>query len=137
MLAVEQPLNERLHAHLMTALYRSGRRHEALGVYQRLRRALVDELGIEPSGPVQQLHLNLLGSDSGAEDVPEAPTWERSTERPVPVHVPGHRTANASDFVGRHDALPWAHGHLTPADQGDPDAPRCPHPGCPVWAQQH
>ena len=33
----------------MLALYRSGRQAEALEVYRKAHRSLVDELGIEPS----------------------------------------------------------------------------------------
>ena len=42
------PMHEGLHAKLMLALHRSGRRFEALGVYQQLRRFLIDELGLDP-----------------------------------------------------------------------------------------
>ena len=44
----------------MPALYRSGRQAEALGVYQDARRALVDELGLEPGPALQQLHAAIL-----------------------------------------------------------------------------
>jgi DNA-binding SARP family transcriptional activator len=49
----EHPLRERLWARLMLAQYRCGRRAEALNAYQRARRVLVEELGLEP-GPEQR-----------------------------------------------------------------------------------
>ena len=59
-LVAEQPLRERLRGHLMTALYRSGRQAEALDAYKDARRALVDELGIEPSTALQELERAIL-----------------------------------------------------------------------------
>lgn len=59
----EHPLRERLRAQLMLALYRSGRQVEALQVYHDARRELVDELGIEPSSTLQQLHGAILRQD--------------------------------------------------------------------------
>ncbi|WP_425550761.1 AfsR/SARP family transcriptional regulator [Actinoallomurus liliacearum] len=58
------PLHERFHGDLMTALNRSGRRYEALEVYRRLREVLIDELGLEPSAPMQRLHEALLTADT-------------------------------------------------------------------------
>jgi DNA-binding SARP family transcriptional activator len=59
----QNPLRERLHAHLMLALYRSGQQAEALGAYHDLRRLLINELGIEPSKPLRDLHERILGED--------------------------------------------------------------------------
>ncbi|MGZ4394372.1 MAG: BTAD domain-containing putative transcriptional regulator [Gaiellaceae bacterium] len=64
-LVAEYPLRERLRALLMLALYRSGRQAEALQAYQDARSALVDELGIEPSPALSQLHGSILRQDSG------------------------------------------------------------------------
>jgi DNA-binding SARP family transcriptional activator len=62
-LVAEQPLRERLHGFLMTALYRSGRQAEALDVYRDARQALVDELGIEPGAALEELQRAILRQD--------------------------------------------------------------------------
>ena len=59
----------------MLALYRSGRQAEALDGYQDARRALVDELGIEPGPGLRELEQAILRQDpelARAEDGPEA-----------------------------------------------------------------
>ena len=68
--ADENPLRERLRSQLMLALYRSGRQAEALQIYHDTRRVLVDELRIEPSPTLQQLHGAILRQDPGLEDGP-------------------------------------------------------------------
>jgi DNA-binding SARP family transcriptional activator len=60
----EFPLRERLRGQYMLALYRAGRQAEALQAYQEGRRILVDQLGIEPSRELQQLHGAILTSRS-------------------------------------------------------------------------
>lgn len=62
-LAGEFPLHENLHAQLMLALYRSGRKPHALNVYQRLRSRFIDELGLEPSPRMYRLHQAVIVSD--------------------------------------------------------------------------
>ena len=47
----------------MTALYRCGRQAEALAAYQAARRALVDELGVEPGRALRELHQAILEQD--------------------------------------------------------------------------
>jgi len=63
-LVEEHPLREGLRRQLMLALYRSGRQAEALQVYHDARRVLVDELGIDPSRSLQQLHGAILRQDA-------------------------------------------------------------------------
>ena len=58
-LLARAPLRERLWAHLIIALYRSGRQSDALAAYQQCRRAL-DELGIEPSPALRKLESDVL-----------------------------------------------------------------------------
>jgi predicted ATPase/DNA-binding SARP family transcriptional activator len=63
LLVTEEPLRERLRAQLMLALYRTGRQADALAEYQRARRALVDELGIEPGEALRKLERAILAQD--------------------------------------------------------------------------
>ncbi len=51
----ESPYRQQLVARLMVALYRSGRHAEALDVYERTRRALDADLGLQPSEELQRL----------------------------------------------------------------------------------
>ena len=67
------PLREALHGQLMLALYRAGRQAEALDVYQVLRATLIDELGVEPSTPAQELHRRILDADPVLAADPLAP----------------------------------------------------------------
>jgi SARP family transcriptional regulator, regulator of embCAB operon len=54
------PLHEWFHARLILALHFCGRRGEALGVYQKLRRDLREELGLDPTAELQQIHRAVL-----------------------------------------------------------------------------
>src|SRR5829696_6664229 len=59
----EHPYRERLRAQLMLALYRCDRQADALQAYQDARRALVDELGIEPGERLRELERAVLAHD--------------------------------------------------------------------------
>ncbi|MEG3627035.1 AfsR/SARP family transcriptional regulator [Streptomyces poriticola] len=52
--------HEDLVAHLMLALYRSGRQADALMAYHRLRARLREEFGTKPSARLQHLHMHML-----------------------------------------------------------------------------
>jgi pimeloyl-ACP methyl ester carboxylesterase/DNA-binding SARP family transcriptional activator len=60
LLVREDPLRERPQALLMQALYRGGRPHESLSVYQEYRRVLSDELGLDPSPALRELEGAIL-----------------------------------------------------------------------------
>jgi DNA-binding SARP family transcriptional activator/pimeloyl-ACP methyl ester carboxylesterase len=66
-LIAEHPLRERLRRQHMLALYRSGRHAEALSSYQTFRRALAEELGIEPSASLRELERQILQQDPSLE----------------------------------------------------------------------
>jgi DNA-binding SARP family transcriptional activator/tetratricopeptide (TPR) repeat protein len=57
------PLRERLRGQLMLALYRSGRQAEALEAYQDARRAVTEELGLEPLQELRELQRAILAQD--------------------------------------------------------------------------
>lgn len=61
---MQLPMDENFSTQLMEALYRSGSAWRALEEYQRLRRCLVGELGVEPSARAQSLQRTILAGDS-------------------------------------------------------------------------
>lgn len=93
----EHPLRERLHAHLMLALYRSGRQAEALETYRKARQALIDELGIEPSPVLRNLERAVLTGDRELQ-LP-------AVARPRPTRTPSTLPGDVADFTGREDQL--------------------------------
>ncbi|MFD5249279.1 alpha/beta fold hydrolase [Amycolatopsis sp. NPDC058340] len=66
------PFREHLHRQLMLALYGVGRQADALGVYDRLRRALDEQLGVEPGPALRESHTALLRQDASVERPPAA-----------------------------------------------------------------
>ncbi len=66
-LVEDHPLNERLRAQLMRALYGTGRQSEALDAFRAGRERLVSELGIEPSPALQALQRKILRHDQSLE----------------------------------------------------------------------
>lgn len=63
-LTARHPLHETLHGHMMLALYRCGRRADALAVLRGLRERLVTELGLDPSPFLTALERAILRGDS-------------------------------------------------------------------------
>ncbi|MEV1169317.1 BTAD domain-containing putative transcriptional regulator [Nonomuraea sp. NPDC049784] len=59
-LVAAHPLREPFHALLIRALAARGRRAEALDVFERIRAALADELGVDPGPELREAHLEAL-----------------------------------------------------------------------------
>ncbi|WP_051468590.1 AfsR/SARP family transcriptional regulator [Actinomadura oligospora] len=111
-LAACHPLRERLHALRMLALYRSGRRVEALEAYATVRRSLAEELGTRPGPVLQDLHQRILRSATDLEPAAPATPQTCATARAyeLPRAVP--------DFVGRTHELAHLRATLTDPDRG-------------------
>jgi DNA-binding SARP family transcriptional activator/tetratricopeptide (TPR) repeat protein len=103
----EEPLRERLRGQLMLALYRSGRQAEALDAYVNARGTLVEELGIEPSRDLRQLHQAILEQDPGLD---LAATSQPAIETPGSVFV--GREAELAELVTGLDDVFGGRGHL-------------------------
>lgn len=91
--AARRPLSERLAMLRMRALAASGRQSDALAVYERIRAGLADELGVDPSPELRELHLSLL---RGQIERPVAPAAEAA---------PSRLPAGVTTFVGREEEL--------------------------------
>jgi DNA-binding SARP family transcriptional activator/class 3 adenylate cyclase len=86
------PLDERLRAQLMVALYRSGRHADALETYRKFRHVLDEELGLEPNPELRRLEQAILQKDDSLGPVtqlaPSAPAVTQTIELPVPAAPP-------------------------------------------------
>jgi DNA-binding SARP family transcriptional activator len=105
------PLDEQIHQRLMLALYRSGRQADALAAYQRLRQILDDELGVQPSQPLRELHTAILRQDPDLTPASAIEATPRRTgARPVPI--PAQLPLGIETFTGRAHELARLDGLL-------------------------
>jgi DNA-binding SARP family transcriptional activator/class 3 adenylate cyclase/WD40 repeat protein len=108
----DQPFRERLWGQLMVALYRSGRQRDALEAFQRARRTLVDELGIEPGPELRRLEAAILDQDPALDERRPLPRSTGPAGLPLPLAAVG------SAFVGRDREVTWLRSAWADADDG-------------------
>ncbi|MEV0344999.1 BTAD domain-containing putative transcriptional regulator [Nonomuraea sp. NPDC050680] len=112
-LVAENPFREGLVGLLMLALYRAGRRVDALERYERTRRRLIEELGLDPSPELRQLRQRILRgkvstirppgrspdlSALNGSALDEAETWEASAMPAQLPPEPGQFTGRAAEL---------------------------------------
>ncbi|MFI5708511.1 BTAD domain-containing putative transcriptional regulator [Kribbella sp. NPDC051620] len=92
----QHPERERLMLAWMTALYRSGRKPEALQAYVDGAMRLAEEFGLDPAPALRRLHLAILRDDPSLR-LSAMPRAESAVPRELPVDI--------SLLVGRDDLL--------------------------------
>lgn len=111
-LLADHPLREGLWALLMRALYSSGRQAEALEAFTQARETIAEELGVDPSAELRQLHEQMLRADAGpgsqssatkttAADSPFTASPPAAQARPAP---PGGEAGQSLGTPGRPPA---------------------------------
>ncbi|WP_440103525.1 AfsR/SARP family transcriptional regulator [Streptosporangium sp. H16] len=123
----EYPLRERLRAQLMLALYRCGRRADALAEYTRARKTLIEETGLDPAEELHDMHQRILTQDPSLDLVPRVTaTITGSPVGPGPYR-PAHRdtAARLSDEPGSE---PSEHMRALSADRPVPATAPTPEP---------
>ncbi|HEV2638825.1 MAG TPA: BTAD domain-containing putative transcriptional regulator [Actinocrinis sp.] len=122
-LTVEYPLQEVFRAQLMTALYRSGRQAESLDVFLGFRRALVEDLGVEPSAELCRLHQRILRADPDLA-APSAPVPVEQPESVAGRSRPGAPEHTQYSAVrSKRSADPHGETRRPAARAGNPSVP--------------
>lgn len=109
----QYPLHERFWAQLMITLQRSGRPAEALAAYDRARRILAAETGLDPGAELRHLQQAILAGDHAADLVSVPPLGSGDSVRvprpsagqgggaAVPDTLPRMLPPDTGDFTGR------------------------------------
>jgi hypothetical protein len=121
------PLSEVGHRALMNVLVERGDRAGALAVFERCRRALVEQLGAQPDPQTVALHRDILRLHVTAESIGSTPARRRLLQREQEMEEIGRalearrvvivegasgagKTALLSHFARTHDHFYWAAG---------------------------
>ncbi|MER5474913.1 AfsR/SARP family transcriptional regulator [Streptomyces sp. NPDC002685] len=94
-LTADHPVRERFHDLLMAALFRYGRQAEALGVYDRVRRRLVRELGVELGAALREQLDAILRHDLDPAPPRAAGHGHMASVHPMPLPAPPTLPAGA------------------------------------------
>lgn len=117
-LASQFPLRETLRGRLMLALYHSGQQAAALDEFQQIRQLLAEELGIDPSSALCELHADILRQEPALGPPERSPGRAQhggtspSVPRTLPYDVP--------DFSGRASELERIRASVDRAREGSP-----------------
>ncbi|GAA0363395.1 tetratricopeptide repeat protein [Actinoallomurus spadix] len=120
------PMQEALRAQLMLALYRSGRPAEALVEYERVRKLLAEELGVDPGDRLVTLYDAVLRNSPDLAPAPAAatataPLGGGTPAAPSAVAPGAHRCTlpyDLPDFTGRAEELAQLVDHPNQPDVG-------------------
>jgi DNA-binding SARP family transcriptional activator len=104
-MVASHPLRERRWGQLLLARYRDGRQAEALEGFRALRRTLRDELGVDPSRELQDLHQRLLQHDP-------ALAWRPPEPAPAPPAPWYGRDEELRRLLGVYDTAAAGGGRL-------------------------
>ncbi|HEX6448757.1 MAG TPA: AfsR/SARP family transcriptional regulator [Trebonia sp.] len=97
----EHPLHEGLTETLMLALYKSARQAEALVAFDDMRRALRDQLGIDPGPALREMHRRILRADPELTAPAQRPLSPGAQVIHLPVSYQDHGPHLATDYATR------------------------------------
>ncbi|WP_329474865.1 AfsR/SARP family transcriptional regulator [Kribbella sp. NBC_01484] len=98
-LAAAHPYREGIQSLLMLALYRAGRRAEALEAFRRASGLFREQLGVDAGAELQRLHEGMLRGDTSLDQMPQTayltaarhgPCEENGSQQAAPVDVGGN-----------------------------------------------